>query len=89
MCVRARESSAHFVTTAAPAPPIALFFNMNNYIHVPALEKLNCALAHILDIRGVCGDDVDDAQYPLLAGTMAVVVYLIVRVVCMRMAVRV
>ena len=85
-------SSAHFVPTAAPAPSITLLLNMYNYIHVPALEKLDCALAYVFDICSVCGDHVDDTQYPLLARAMAVVVVVVVSVamvvVSVRMAIR-
>lgn len=60
---------------------------MYNYIHISTLQELNCALAHVLDVCGVCGDDMDDTQYPLLAGTMAVVVVMVVVVVCVHMAI--
>lgn len=59
-CAYEGKSSAHFVTAAAPTSPITLLLNMYNYVHVPALQELDCALAYVLDICSVCSDDVYD-----------------------------
>lgn len=80
-------SSAHFVSATAPTASVTLLLYMDNNIHVPALEKLDRAFAHILEICGLSGDDVDDTKNPLLSGTVSVVVIMVVVIVCMRMVV--
>ena len=61
MCAYERKSSTHFVPTSAPAPTVTLLLNMYNDIHIPALQELDCALAHVLDVCGLCCDDMDDS----------------------------
>lgn len=77
-------SSAHLVSTTAPTPPIAFFLNMHNDVHIPALQELDCAFAHIFEVCGVRGDDVNYAEDALFSGggAMAVVVVVVVTVVC-------
>jgi hypothetical protein len=62
---------------------------MHNEIHVAALEELDRALADVLDVCGVRGDDVNHAEDSLLAGCVAVfmVVVVIVDVVVARVRV--
>jgi hypothetical protein len=65
-------------SAATPAPALAFLLDMHNEVHAAALEELDCALADVLDVCGVRGDDVDHAEDPLLAGCVAVVVVVVV-----------
>jgi hypothetical protein len=51
---------------------------MHNEIHVAALQELDRALADVLDVGGVRGDDVNHAEDSLLAGCVAVFVVVVV-----------
>lgn len=65
--------------------------NMYNDVHASTLEEMHSALAHIFNVCGAGGDDVDDAENSLLVLCMVVIVVVIMRmrvvvvVVCVRM----
>jgi hypothetical protein len=65
-------------SATTPAPPLAFFLDVHNEIHVAALQELDRALADVLDVCGVRGDDVDHAEDSLLAGCVAVFVVVVV-----------
>lgn len=85
VCKYIRVGSAHPVSAAAPTASVAFSLDVYNNIHVPPFQKLDRAFAHILNICGVRGDNMDDTQDLLLSGSVAVVM---VMIVVMRVTVR-
>lgn len=75
--------SARLISSTAPTSPVAFLLHVDDDVHISALEELDCALSHVFEVCGVGGDDVDDAEDPLLSGSMVVFVVVVVVVVCM------
>lgn len=80
-------SSAHFVAAAAPAASIAFPLDVDNNVHIPALEELDGAFAHVFEVCGLSGDDVDDAEDSLLSGSVAVIVVMVMVMMIMIMVI--
>lgn len=75
---KSTPASTCLASATTPTPSLALLLDMHHDIHVPPLQELDRALADVLEVRSVRGDDVHHAENSLLAGCMAVFMVVIV-----------
>jgi hypothetical protein len=79
-----RTDLIRLVAAAAPAASFAFSLYVHDDFHAAVFEELDGAYAHVFEICGVRGDDVDDAEDALFVRGVRMVMVVVVVIVRMR-----